>query len=457
MTAAAIRAPARGERVCSPTLVTHSQSLSSRRMANEAWRSYEQDVADLFQEAGLDAEMHAIVAGARASHEVDVAVSVAQQDRPPRLWLTECKRQSRPVPKSSVLTFKGVIEDVGAERGFLVSEAGFQPAAIAAAHRTNIVLCSLEELRDEVRDIRRRHQLQALEVRADAARRALNELQSSTTYPDSQQHGDLFVHALNWKQWIHWKAGISDIIGRFADVRADRWPVTAGYSDPLHWLDSGERLIASDAEEFIAIAGAFLAAAESWTDAAQRWLAVEADDNSDESRELARALVTPFLTATWTPPGRQAGPVRQEAAAFELLLAATSTGVGYHATHTEEGDAWAGVYDRDLYFVVDDVATVRLSAEAWVGAGPSDQRRLVFAPTYGPISAIELEVDGLGAPTRLTLLRDSQGTESGARVEFADGAVLYAWVDNESDVGYDMRGFPSWTAFRRGREITRQV
>jgi hypothetical protein len=42
-----------------------------------------------------------------------------------------------------VLTFKGIIEDTGADRGLLFSESGFQAGAIQAAQSTNITLTSL--------------------------------------------------------------------------------------------------------------------------------------------------------------------------------------------------------------------------------------------------------------------------------------------------------------------------
>jgi hypothetical protein len=44
------------------------------------------------------------------------------------------------VPKEKVLALKSIVEDLGADRGIIVSEAGFQPGAEDAARGTNITL-----------------------------------------------------------------------------------------------------------------------------------------------------------------------------------------------------------------------------------------------------------------------------------------------------------------------------
>jgi hypothetical protein len=49
-----------------------------------------------------------------------------------------------------VLTFLGVVEDIGADRGLLFSESGFQAGAIYAAQNTNITLTSLAEFENNL-------------------------------------------------------------------------------------------------------------------------------------------------------------------------------------------------------------------------------------------------------------------------------------------------------------------
>lgn len=46
-----------------------------------------------------------------------------------------------------MLALVGVVQDVGADRGVLVSQKGFQPGAIRAAEHTNVTLTRLEKLK----------------------------------------------------------------------------------------------------------------------------------------------------------------------------------------------------------------------------------------------------------------------------------------------------------------------
>jgi hypothetical protein len=108
------------------------------------WEQYQDEVAAFLTQLGFEVQVGETVGGARAKHEIDVTarMSIAGVKQ---LWVIECKSWKRRVPKERVLTFLGVIEDVGADRGLLFSESGFQPGAISAAQNTNITLTSLAE------------------------------------------------------------------------------------------------------------------------------------------------------------------------------------------------------------------------------------------------------------------------------------------------------------------------
>ena len=62
-------------------------------------------------------------------------------------WVVDCKFWRRPVTKENVLALTSVVDDVGADRGILVSQKGFQARAVRAAEHTNVTLTSLEELK----------------------------------------------------------------------------------------------------------------------------------------------------------------------------------------------------------------------------------------------------------------------------------------------------------------------
>jgi len=91
------------------------------------------------------------------------------------VWIVECKQQKRPVNKADVETLKSIVADIGADRGFLLCESGFQPAAIAAASRTNITLSSLEQLNVIAHPDMIKHLLNFLEREALSLMRRLKE------------------------------------------------------------------------------------------------------------------------------------------------------------------------------------------------------------------------------------------------------------------------------------------
>ncbi|MDR8351008.1 restriction endonuclease, partial [Acinetobacter baumannii] len=60
--------------------------------------------------------------------------------------LVECKHWKNPVSKLHVLALREIVTEIGADRGILLSESGFQSGAIEAANLTNVHITSLAEL-----------------------------------------------------------------------------------------------------------------------------------------------------------------------------------------------------------------------------------------------------------------------------------------------------------------------
>lgn len=103
--------------------------------------------------------------GARGEHEVDVWVSRSIYGLEHH-WVVECKLWKSAVTKQHVITLKGVVDDVGADRGILISSSGFQSGAISMAERSNITLTSLEEMNESIRNEFERYTLSSLEEKA---------------------------------------------------------------------------------------------------------------------------------------------------------------------------------------------------------------------------------------------------------------------------------------------------
>lgn len=113
--------------------------------------------------------------GARATHKIDVWVCFSRFGLEAR-WVIECKYWKSPVPKEKVLALKAIVEDVGADRGILISAAGFQSGAVRAADHTNITLTDLEDLTELAQDDLLSSILHGLEDKAASLRAALHDL-----------------------------------------------------------------------------------------------------------------------------------------------------------------------------------------------------------------------------------------------------------------------------------------
>ena len=111
----------------------------------KAWKKYQEDAAAYFRSLGLSASTDTTVKGVRSNHDVDVMVT-SHYVGFDITWLVECKYWKTPVNKLHVLALREIISDVGADRGILLSESGFQSGAIEAANLTNIQLTSLEDM-----------------------------------------------------------------------------------------------------------------------------------------------------------------------------------------------------------------------------------------------------------------------------------------------------------------------
>jgi hypothetical protein len=138
----------------------------------KGWRKYQEEVASLFRGLGCEAYVEKTVSGARSHHVVDIWIEFSHFGLTHH-WVIECKDWKAPITKEKVLALKSLVEDVGAERGILVAESGFQPGAWRAASSTNIDLTTLEELRATTKDDFLRIALISLENKIDRLSREI--------------------------------------------------------------------------------------------------------------------------------------------------------------------------------------------------------------------------------------------------------------------------------------------
>jgi len=112
------------------------------------WQRYQQKAAAYFRALGLTVEIEAKIKGARGLHKIDVFVTGEIGTLPVR-WIIECKLWNRSISKEKVLVLQQVVQDLGADRGILLSEAGFQSGAVLASENSNITLSSLKDLTNQ--------------------------------------------------------------------------------------------------------------------------------------------------------------------------------------------------------------------------------------------------------------------------------------------------------------------
>lgn len=112
-----------------------------------SWSDYQEEVATFFRQLGLAAETNVAVPGVRTSHDIDVVVR-SEHAGFHVLWVVECKAWKRAITKEKVLALRSIVDDIGADRGFVMAERGYQSGALEAARYANVMLTSLGDLRE---------------------------------------------------------------------------------------------------------------------------------------------------------------------------------------------------------------------------------------------------------------------------------------------------------------------
>ncbi|MDF9620331.1 restriction endonuclease [Pseudomonas entomophila] len=114
------------------------------------WYQFQEDICSYFRSIGASAETNVTMQGVRTSHDVDVLVRTKYLGED-LVWIVEAKQWKSRVNKLQVLALRTIVEDVGADRAFIISEVGFQSGAYEAAESSNVKLKTYEELKIDTR------------------------------------------------------------------------------------------------------------------------------------------------------------------------------------------------------------------------------------------------------------------------------------------------------------------
>jgi hypothetical protein len=131
------------------------------------WYDYQEETAAFFRSLGMDAQTNVTVHGVRTQHDIDVLVKMHHVGFEVT-WAIECKHWKTKVSKLHVLGLRSIVQEIGADRGILLCEAGFQSGAIEAAQLTNVVVTSLvnvmQSAQNDVYNLRIRELLERIEA-----------------------------------------------------------------------------------------------------------------------------------------------------------------------------------------------------------------------------------------------------------------------------------------------------
>jgi len=116
------------------------------------WYQFQEEICSYFQSLGVDAFTNVTIKGIRTNHDIDILVKskFLGQDI---VWIIEAKKWKNKINKLQVLGLRSIVDDVGADKGFIISEKGFQSGAMESAQKTNVQLITYSELKTLTKEL----------------------------------------------------------------------------------------------------------------------------------------------------------------------------------------------------------------------------------------------------------------------------------------------------------------
>lgn len=115
--------------------------------APSSWQDLQFQSARILAECGFAVQVEKVVKLVRGKAEIDVYAEETLKGRK-YVILCECKYWKSPVPQTVVHSFRSVMADVGAHKGYIISSAGFQSGSRDAASSTNVELLTWDEFQN---------------------------------------------------------------------------------------------------------------------------------------------------------------------------------------------------------------------------------------------------------------------------------------------------------------------
>ncbi|MPW45211.1 restriction endonuclease [Acinetobacter guerrae] len=109
------------------------------------WYDFQERIAHHFRGLGVQAVTNKTIKGVRTDHDLDIYVTSKYLGTNIK-WIVEAKYWQTKIPKEKVLALRTIVDDIGADKGFIISQVGFQSGSKEAALNSNIELLTFDEL-----------------------------------------------------------------------------------------------------------------------------------------------------------------------------------------------------------------------------------------------------------------------------------------------------------------------
>lgn len=117
------------------------------RNVPDSWQALQIEVGRILNECGFDVEVEKKTPAVRGAVELDVYAEETVRGRKYAI-ACECKYWKSRIPQNVVHGFRTVVQDIGANIGYIISMEGFQSGAVSASDLTNLKLVTWEEFQD---------------------------------------------------------------------------------------------------------------------------------------------------------------------------------------------------------------------------------------------------------------------------------------------------------------------
>lgn len=117
------------------------------RRVPDTWQALQAEVGRILAECGFAVEIEKKAQSARGEVELDIYAEEIVRGRKYAI-ACECKFRKARIAQAVVHGFRTVVQEIGANIGYIVSMEGFQSGAVTAGELTNISLVTWQEFQN---------------------------------------------------------------------------------------------------------------------------------------------------------------------------------------------------------------------------------------------------------------------------------------------------------------------